>query len=122
MTELHVPDEIFQHLARAFIHEEGCELADNYKAGGLARPSDDFGDLFAWAWQTDRDLAMQILAQLLKTANASSDLDEPISAEQLLDGLRYSLHRTHYAREYEYSDIRDMAERELPDLLPDLDD
>jgi len=122
MTELDTSGEVFQHLVRAFIREQGYDLAESYKAGGLARPSDEFSEVFVWLWETDHEDAMHILAQLLHTARAHCEPDDKISVERLLEDLRYSLHRTRYAREYEYSDIKDMGVREIPELLPDLND
>ncbi|MDT0270544.1 hypothetical protein RM844_30155 [Streptomyces sp. DSM 44915] len=115
--EIAMPAHLFERLLHRFSQEDAIDLADSYQKGSLAVPEADFAELFAWAWEERPSIAMRLLADLLSGANQHLADDGEITLDQLLDGLRYALHRTKHAREAEYDSIRSRAEVEVPALL-----
>ena len=115
-SEISIPSRFFDRLIHGFVRDEGFDLAQSFKEGGLAVPGVGFGDFFAWAWEEDSDIAMKLLAQLLDAANEHTEYEE-ITLRKLLDDMQYALHRTKYARDDEYTAIRTRAASDVPPLL-----
>jgi hypothetical protein len=114
LEKIEIPNHIFGYFANAFAREEAVDLAHSFQEGGLAHPSERFGEVFAWCWEEDRETAMRLLAQLLLAAQEQCETDDELTLDKLLDDLRYGLHRTKYAREEEYFDIQSYARTEVP--------
>lgn len=118
MAEFTIPHSVLGHLLHAFAREEGADLAHRYRESGLANPGDRFGYFFAWAWETNRDLAAQSVAELWEAAFTEiGEADERLELHKVFDGLRFALHHSKYAREEEYEEVRTFLETEVPDWV-----
>lgn len=74
-----------------FFLKVATDGADDYRPGQLAHPGDPFGRVVAWAWLTDPDLAIGLIADFVAQARYHDELaPEPgkrLLLSDLLDGL-----------------------------------
>lgn len=94
MDDIEVPSRPFELLLTGFACHWGEFVAKNITAGHSAHPGDPFGEVFAWLWETRRDTAVSVFADLLAEARAKAHEGQEVRLDDLLKGLHFAVHRT----------------------------
>ncbi|MFF3871216.1 hypothetical protein [Streptomyces sp. NPDC001978] len=114
MEDVEVPHRTFDHLLTGFVDSEATHLALFYKEGKVAHPGDPFGNVFAWLWDTRRDVAVSAFAQLLATARDNAPEGEELRLDDLISGLRFALHRSRLSDAGEFDDVERTLRAKMP--------
>ena len=120
-----MPRDIYQSLRIGFTTGQATHNLDFARNAeprpDVFHPGDSFGRVFAWVWRFDRAEAAQLLADYLADMRdhgpGASDIDPPVTLDEILDGLRYALPHGFT----EYDEIVAFARRKVPGLYGDPD-
>jgi hypothetical protein len=98
MITRRVPMSILTTLLGGFASHIGDQLRESHTSGGRQtplHPGDHYGRILAWAWETERPLAMLLLLDVLvalrTTPPGAAPPSPPYTLEDLLAGLRFAL-------------------------------
>lgn len=99
MTEsVTLPREVYESLKAGCTDGTADDLLSMLTRNGrntVAHPGDGYGRVLAWMWGHDRDEAVLAIAGLLADLRVhrpgASEIDPPVSVDELLRGLRFCL-------------------------------
>ncbi|MCX4671567.1 hypothetical protein OG453_33595 [Streptomyces sp. NBC_01381] len=114
MDDIAVPYRQFEQLLTGFVCYEGIDLGRFYKDGKVAHPGDPFGEVFAWLWDTRRDTAVSLFADLLAEARRNGPEGMEVTLDALISGLRFALHRTRISEANEYDEVERVLRTKVP--------
>lgn len=115
MDSLDVPHRTFEYLMGGFICNEGADLARFHGESQVANPGDPFGNVFAWLWEHDKDSAVAAFANLLAEARRHGEEGDEVRLDELIKGLRFSLHRSRLAQEDEFWEVERVLKEQVPE-------
>ncbi|MDN5917940.1 MAG: hypothetical protein L0I76_23070 [Pseudonocardia sp.] len=93
-----IPADVLEALLASFIGNHARHLVNTWRregrTGGFAHPGDSFGRVLAWAWDTNPDRAVALIAEFLNEVNSLADnygLAPALSLDELLYGIDAAL-------------------------------
>ena len=115
MDDYQVPHRVFEQMLSGFVCFEAQDLASDFKKGDVAHPGDPFGSVFAWLWDTERETALSLFAELLAEAQRGAPSEENrVRLDDLIRGLRHALHHTGLSHFREYEKVEKVLREEIP--------